>query len=150
MKKNETTKTNVFTKSKDKVIQSSNNSLGQQCFNCQRYDHVKSKCPTFLRSKGKAMAVTLGDDEVSSHESKSDQEWNFMAFTATAVVSETKTVEENPSDRELFENSDLQEAYNKIYKIATKDAMNVDLGLRKIVIGQECIDRLWLINNLIS
>ena len=65
-----------------------------------------------------------------------------MAFTATTVVSETKTVEENPSDRELFENSDLQEAYNKIYKIATKDAMNVDLGLRKIVIGQECIDRL--------
>ena len=34
--------------------------MGQQCFGCQGHGHVKSKCPTFLRSKGKAMAVTLG------------------------------------------------------------------------------------------
>ena len=35
---------------------------------------------TFLRSKGKAMVVTLSDDEVSDHKSKSDQEGNFMAL----------------------------------------------------------------------
>ena len=34
---------------------------------------MKSECPTFLRSKGKAMAVTLSDDEVSDHESGSDK-----------------------------------------------------------------------------
>ena len=34
--------------------------------------------------------------------------------------------------QELSENADLQEAYNKLCKVATKDAMNVDLGLKKI------------------
>ena len=38
----------------------------------------------------------------------------------------------NPSDGELSENVDLQEAYNKFCKVAAKDAMNVDLGLQKI------------------
>ena len=53
------------------------------------------------------MAVTLSDDEVSDHESKSDQERNFMAFTAIAEVSEPKIVMENPFDKELFENAEL-------------------------------------------
>ena len=53
------------------------------------------------------MAVTLSDDEVSNHESESDQEGNFMAFTAI-VVSEIETANENPSDGELSENADLQ------------------------------------------
>ena len=44
------------------------------------YGHLKSECPTFLRFKDKAMAVTLSDDKVSDHESESDQEGNFMAF----------------------------------------------------------------------
>ena len=56
-------------KPKEKVGQTSNNSMGQQCFGCQGYGHVKSECPTFLRLKDKAMAVTLSDDEVSDHES---------------------------------------------------------------------------------
>ena len=78
------------------------------------------------------MVVTLSANEVSNHESESDQEENFMAFTATAIVSESKIVKENPSDENLSENADLQEAYNKICKIVAKDAMNVDLGLKKI------------------
>ena len=41
-------------------------------------------------------------------------------------------VDENSSDGELSENANLQEAYNKLCKIAAKDAMNVDLGLKKI------------------
>ena len=32
----------------------------------------------------------------------------------------------------LIEDVDLQEAYNKLCKVATKDAMSVDLGLKKI------------------
>ena len=110
MKKIDIAKNSNAEKSKDKVGQSSNNSLGQRCYGCQGYGHLKSKCPTFLRSKGKVMAVTLSDDEVTDHESESDQEGNFMAFTATNVVSEIETTDENPSDGELSKNADLQEA----------------------------------------
>ena len=63
VKKNETTKNNIFENSKDKVVQSSHNSLGHQCFGCQRYGHVRFECPTYLRSKGKVMTVTLSDDK---------------------------------------------------------------------------------------
>ena len=38
----------------------------------------------------------------------------------------------NPSVGELSENADLQIPYNKLCKDAAKDAMNVDLGLKKI------------------
>ena len=78
MKKNDTAKNNNSEKSKDKVGQSSNSSLGQQCYGCQGYGLLKSECPTFLRSKGKAMAVTLSEDEVSDHEFESDQKGNFI------------------------------------------------------------------------
>ena len=131
-KRNEPTKMNNTDKSKEKVGQTSNNFLGQQCFNCQGYGYVKSKCPTFLRSKGKSMVITLSDDEVSDHESSSDEDGNFIAFTATTVVDEGVMVDENPSDGELSKNADLQEAYNKLCKVAVKDVMNVDLGLKKI------------------
>ena len=46
VKKNETTKSNNFEKSKDKFVQSFNNSLGQQCFDCQGYAYFRSECPT--------------------------------------------------------------------------------------------------------
>ena len=42
------------------------------------------------------------------------------------------SAKENPYDGELSENADLQEAYNKLYKVATKDTINVELGLKKI------------------
>nr|POF08719.1 hypothetical protein CFP56_04837 [Quercus suber] len=98
----------------------------------REYGHVKSECPTFLKNKGKAMAVTLSDNEVSDDESECDKDGNFIAFTATAVVNESISVEENPSDGELSEDADLQEAYNKLCKVVAKDAMNVKLGLKKI------------------
>ena len=79
-KRNEVTKVNNTNKSKKKVGQTSNYSLSQQCFGCQEYGYVKSESPTFLRSKGKTMAVTLSDDEVSNHESSSDEDGNFIAF----------------------------------------------------------------------
>ena len=106
--------------------------MGPQCFGCQGYDHMKSKCPTYLKSKGKVLTVTLSDNEVSNDESGCDEDGNFIVFTATAVVNESVSTEENPSDRELFEGVDLQEAYNKLCKVAAKDAMNVELDLKKI------------------
>ena len=62
-RRNDPTKVNNTEKPKEKVGQPSNNSMGPQCFGCQRYGHMKSECPTYLRSKGKAMVVTLSDDE---------------------------------------------------------------------------------------
>ena len=67
-----------------------------------------------LRSKGKAMTVTLSDDEVSDHEAGSDKDGNFFAFTTIAIVNESVVSEENPSDGELSECADLQEAFNKL------------------------------------
>ena len=55
-----------------------------------------------------------------------------MAFTATTVVSEIKIANENPSNGELSKNADLQEAYNKLCKIAAKDAISLDIRLKKI------------------
>ena len=75
------------------------------------------------------MAVTLSDDEISNNESGSDEDGDSIAFTATTVVDESVVLDETPFDGELSENADLQEAYNKLCKVAVKDAMNVDLGL---------------------
>ena len=131
-RRNDPTKINNTEKPKEKVGQPSNNFMSQQCFGCQGYGHVKSECPTFLRSKDKAMAVTLSDDEVSNNESSSDEDGNFITFTFTAVVNESVAVEENPFDGKLSKDADLQETYNKLCKVAAKDAMSVDLGLKKI------------------
>ena len=106
--------------------------MGSQCFGCQGYGHMKSKCPTYLKSKGKTIVVTLNDGEVSDDKLKCDENGNFTAFTTTTVMNESMSAEENPSDGELSEDADLQEAYNKLYKVATKDDMNIELGLKKI------------------
>ena len=71
-----------------------------------------------MRLKGKTIAVTLSDDEESDNESGSDEDGNFIAFIATVVVGESVVVDENPFDRELSEKADLQEAYNKLCKVA--------------------------------
>ena len=68
---------------------------------------MKSECLTYLKSKGKTMAVTLSDGEVSDDESECDEDGNFIAFTATAVVNESISAEENPSDGELSKDADL-------------------------------------------
>ena len=104
---------------------------------------MKSECPTYLKSKGKAMTVTLSDDE-----SGCDEDENFIAFTATVVVNESMSTEENPFDGELSEDANLQEAYNKLCKIAAKDAMNVELGLKKIA-SLELEKKILLVNCLI-
>ena len=116
-RKNDPTKVNNNDKPRENVGQFSNNSMGPQCFGCQGYGHMKSECPTYLKSQGKAMAITLSDGEVSDDESGCDEDGNFIAFTATAVVDESVSAEENPSDRELSEDADLQEAYNNFAKL---------------------------------
>ena len=41
------------------------------------------------------------------NKSECDDDGNFIAFTATAVVNESISAEENPSDGELFEDANL-------------------------------------------
>ena len=53
---------------------------------------------------------------------------------------------QNPSDGELSKDVDLQEAYNKLCKVAAKDAMNVELGLKKIASFE--LDKKNLLMNL--
>ena len=113
-RKNDPTKVNNNDKPGEKVGQSSNNSMSPQYFGCQGYGHMKSECPTYLKFKGKAMAVTLSDGEVSDDESEYDEDGNFIAFTVTVVINESISAEENPSDRELSGDANLQEAYNKL------------------------------------
>ena len=93
---------------------------------------MKSECPTYLKSKGKAMAITFSDNEFFDDESRCNEDGNFIAFTATAIADESVSAEENPYDGELSENANLQKAYNKLCKVAAKDTMNVELGLKKI------------------
>ena len=88
-RKNDPTKINNNDKPREKVGQSSNNFMGFQCFGCQGYGHMKSECPTYLKSKDKAMAVTLSDSEVSNDELECDEDGNFITFTATAVMNES-------------------------------------------------------------
>ena len=101
------TKVNNIDKPREKVGQYSNNSMGPQCFGYQGYDHIKSECSIYLKFKGKTMAVTLSDDEVFDDESSCDKDRNFIAFTTSAVVNESVSVEENPSDGELSEDAYL-------------------------------------------
>ena len=68
---------------------------------------MKFECPTYLKSRSKAMAITLSDDEISDDESGYDEDGNFIAFTATAIIYESMSTEENPSDGELSEDADL-------------------------------------------
>ena len=55
----------------------------------------------------KTMVVTLSDDEVFDHESGSDEDGNFIAFTATAILDESVVVDENPSNGELSESANF-------------------------------------------
>ena len=68
---------------------------------------MKSECLTFLRSKGKALAITLSDDEVYDHEYGSDKDGNFIVVIVTTIVDENVMVDENPSDGELSKSVDL-------------------------------------------
>jgi len=68
------------------------------------------------------MTVNLNDDDTINQESDNDHEENFMAFTTIAKI-----------DNIVFEDvADLQEAHNKLCKIAAKDAMSIVLSSKKI------------------
>ena len=60
----------------------------------------------FLRNSNRRARGT-NTAEVSDDESGRDEDGNFIAFTATVVVNESVSAEENPSDGELSKDADL-------------------------------------------
>ena len=82
----------------------------------------------------------------------------YVLTTTTAVVNESLFIEENPSEGELSQDADLQKAYNKLCKVAAKDAMSVELGLKKIasleldkkILLVNLFDAIELLNNVKS
>ena len=60
----------------------------------------------FLRNSNRR-ARGMNTAEVSDDESGCDEDGNFIAFTATVVVNESVSAEENPFDGELSKDVDL-------------------------------------------
>ena len=68
---------------------------GPKWYGCQRHGHMKQECPTYLKSigKGKALAATLSDTELTVPYDDSDQEGIVSAFTLT--IDSPKEAEES-------------------------------------------------------
>ena len=66
----------------------SQSSQGITCFECNRHEHLKKKCPNYLRANGKVYATTLSDSDSSNLDSDEscDGEGNFFVFMTIAHV----------------------------------------------------------------
>ena len=84
----------------------SQSTQGITCFECNGHGHVKRECPTYLRMKGKAYAITLSDSDSSNLDSEDsyDEEGNFLAFMTVAHVESLEDL--NLLVQELREHSD--------------------------------------------
>ena len=66
---------------------------------CQGFDHMKQKCPTYLKTirKSKALAATLSDTEL---EDDSDNEDDGILNAFTATVNPTKGIVEDMDEED--------------------------------------------------
>ena len=73
---------------KKKDEKDSQSSQGIMCFECNKHEHLKKKCPNYLRGKGKVYATTLSDSDSSNSDSEEscDKEGNDSAFMTIAPV----------------------------------------------------------------
>ncbi|KAB1227705.1 hypothetical protein CJ030_MR1G005712 [Morella rubra] len=85
-----------------------------------------SECPTYLKSKGKAMNASLSDDESKSssddENSSEDEQVNFMAFAASTDGFVLQEIDDDFEDSDVDGNIEesLQEAYNKLFEESLK------------------------------
>ena len=86
----------------------SQSTKGVTCFECNGHGHFKKECPNYLRSKGKAYAITLSDSDSSTFDSKDsyDEEGTFSAFMTIAHVESLEDL--NLLVQELREHSDME------------------------------------------
>ena len=111
---------------KDKHMSNDSKSKKLKCFECQGFGHVRSECPTYLKSKGKAMNASLSDDESKSSSDDEhffeDEQVNFMAFVASTDGFVLQEIDDELEDSDIdgdIEES-LQEAYNKLFEESLK------------------------------
>ena len=102
---------------------------------------MKQECPTYLKSigKGKALAATLSDTELTVAYDDSDQEGIVSAFTLT-IDSPKEAKEFIDEEEELmdshFEKIDDQDdthtVFSKLYKVSEKHEKLYKLATRKL------------------
>ena len=118
---------------KKKDSKDSSPSQAITCYECKGHGHVKKKCPTYLKLKGKVFATTLSDSDGSNSdlEQSCDGEGNYSTFMAIALVESSEDLsllveelgehtevesigigeESNDADEEA---KGLQESYNSL------------------------------------
>ena len=125
---------------------------GIVCYECNSHEHLKKKCPNFLRGKGKVFATTLSDSESSNSDTdeECDSEGNYRAFVAITFVDsmdelsnlvdelgnhfEGEEVKES-EDEEVCQNegeNNLQEAYDSLLEDCGKYTKVVNLAVKKM------------------
>ena len=111
-----------------------------KCFGCQGFDHMKQKCPSYLKSigKSKALAATLSDSELEN-DSDNDDDGILNAFTATINPTEgiIKDVDEEEDLVEsklekMDKQDDIHTAYAKLYKVSEKHEKLYRLATKKL------------------
>ena len=101
---------------------------GPKCFGCQGINHMKQKCPAYLKSIGKSklLVATLSDTEPEDY---SDNEDDGILNAFTAIVNPTDRIVEDVVKEEEFVESkfekmdnqdDIHTTYEKLYKLSEK------------------------------
>ena len=113
---------------------------GPKCFGCQGIDHMKQKCPAYLKSigKSKALTTTLSNTEPED-DSDNEDDGILNAFTATVNLIEG-IVEDVVEEEELVESKfekmddqdDIHTTYNKLYKLSEKHEKLYRLTIKKL------------------
>ena len=135
----------------------SQSTKGVTCFECNGHGHFKKECPNYLRSKGKAYAITLSDSDSSTFDSKDsyDEEGTFSAFMTIAHVESLEDLNllvqelRERSDEEfmgIVEESDaeededtscLQENYNSLLEKSGEYARVAKAAMKKMKKAEE-------------
>ena len=99
-----------------------------KCFGYYGFNHMKHKCPTYLKSigKSKALAATLRDTE-PKEDSDNEDDRILNAFAATVDPTD-EIVEDVIEEEELVESrfekmdhqDDIHTTYEKLYKLSEK------------------------------
>ena len=78
------------------------------CFECKGHGHVKKKCPTYLKAKGKVFATTLSDSDGSNSDSEEscDGEGNYSAFMTIAPMDSSEDL--NALVEELIKHTEVE------------------------------------------
>ena len=78
------------------------------CFECKGHGHVKKKCPTYLKAKGKVFATTLSDSDGSNLDSEEscDGEGNYSAFMTIAPMDSSEDL--NALVEELIKHTEVE------------------------------------------